>query len=525
MLTLSPGLRQKHISPEIRRAIDTQMRNAPPRVLDTDTGRFCNREAQISAFTKSTEYMELSSSTDPRSERIKDVVVTYFGYAMLSHRWDPTEPLLEDIQGGSVFELNSVVVIVKLQWFCKRAHDAGCRWAWSDTCCIDKKNNVELQQSIISMFVWYRYSAVTIVYLSDVLPGSNSVTLADSAWNERGWTVGEFLAPNRVLFYQKDWTLYRNDRSPNHKQSDAIMQELGHATRIDSESLVRFRPGVRDARKKLQWVSMRVTTEPEDTAYSLFGIFGITTLNVIYGEQQQNALGRLLQEIMAQSGDTSVLDWVGQSSEFNSCLPAEITSYNASPYIPPPLSEREMQESLSSLRNSVQSALNLYYRLSNMRAEFANRRLRLPCIAFRVTAIIQTRVLVQNQETLFTYDVKADGLRDLHITTRDELTQFSPASPSLRKFLLVRPWNRDLLELPDFKNHTEGEGERSSGANKSVRALRLVVRLGLHFLAFLLAQEWGEEYKRIASDRDNIGEVTDITSVHDRMDIKIVDIV
>jgi len=138
---------------------------------------------------------------------------------------------------------------------------------------------------------------------------------------------------------------------------------------------------------------------------------------------------------------------------------------------------------------------------------------------------MQTRVHVQNQETYFTYDVKAEGLRDVHITTRDELTQFSPASPSLRKFLLVRPWNRDLLELPDFRNYTEGEGERSSGANKSVRALRLVVRLGLHFLAFLLAQEWGEEYKRIASDRDNIGEVTDITSVHDRMDIKIVDIV
>ncbi|OJA19078.1 hypothetical protein AZE42_03750, partial [Rhizopogon vesiculosus] len=45
------------------------------------------------------------------------------------------------------------------------------------------------------MFVWYRHSALTIIYLSDVPPLSKPGALAKSAWNSRGWTVQEFLAP------------------------------------------------------------------------------------------------------------------------------------------------------------------------------------------------------------------------------------------------------------------------------------------------------------------------------------------
>jgi hypothetical protein len=65
-------------------------------------------------------------------------------------------------------------------------------------------------------------------------------------------------------------------------------------TGIDSQALVTFRPEMRGARKKLQWASTRVTTLQEDIAYSLFGIFSIH-LPVIYGDNKQNALGRLLQ--------------------------------------------------------------------------------------------------------------------------------------------------------------------------------------------------------------------------------------
>jgi hypothetical protein len=180
---------------------------------------------------------------------ITEVVATYFRCVMLSHRWDGKEPLLQDIQDKIVFMLNSLGGIVKLQKFCEIACDAGFRWAWSDTCCIDKTSHAELQESLNSMFIWYHQSALTIVYLSDVPPLSKSGALAKSEWNKRGWTFQEFVAPKVVLFYQADWTLYLDDHSPSHKQSAAIMEELESATGIDRQALVVFHPGMNGVRE------------------------------------------------------------------------------------------------------------------------------------------------------------------------------------------------------------------------------------------------------------------------------------
>ncbi|KIK37624.1 hypothetical protein CY34DRAFT_810161, partial [Suillus luteus UH-Slu-Lm8-n1] len=350
-------LRQQYLRPPqveraIRQVIDAQLENAPLRVLDTTTGLLCDREEQISVFKTSTEYKELLSSTitrsDFRARRIEEVVRRNLQYAMLSHRWEGREPLLQDIQGKSVYEpeLDSVSGMMKLRSFCETAREAGYNWAWSDTCCIDKNINVELQESVNSMFVWYHHSALTIVYLSDVPPSSKSGALAKSVWNTRGWTVQEFIAPTVILFYQNNWTLYLDDHTPNHKDSIAIMQELKNATGIDRSAVVAFRPSMNNAREKLHWASTRITTRQEDIAYSLFGIFGVR-LSVDYGEKQDKALGRLLQEIVARSGDITGLDWVGKSSDFNSCLPASIASYEAPPCKLPFLPEDEIQSSVS----------------------------------------------------------------------------------------------------------------------------------------------------------------------------------
>jgi hypothetical protein len=474
------------------------------------------------------------------------VVQMYFRSVMLSHRWEENEPLLFNIQGKDIYKLDPVGGIMKLQSFCKIARDAGYRWAWVDTCCIDQTNNVEVQRSVNSMFVWYRHSALTIVYLSDVPPSSQCGALAKSVWNERGWTVQEFLAPKIVLFYQSDWTLYLNDHSGNHKYSSAIMRELGDATGIDSAALVRFRPEMRNAREKLHWASTRVTTLQEDIAYSLFGIFGIH-LTVIYGENKHSALGRLLQEIIAQSGDITCLDWVGKPSEFNSCLPADITSYGAPPYALPPLSEVEMQMS-ASLRDAdgVELASKLYQTLDFLSApQFVSRRLRIHCISFAVTAVRRRRD--EDQKSASSFEVKADGLHDLLITTEDKLIQLLRARSSRQSFLLVRPWDRSLLQPPDWVDlpdvsDTEsvyewshpvsllhespvgplGENGLADRGSYS-RALQLIARLGQPFSALLLAQQPGGEYKRIASDQDIIAQLKDVTVVRD-MDIRTVEI-
>ncbi|KAG1793194.1 uncharacterized protein HD556DRAFT_525963 [Suillus plorans] len=546
-------LRQQYVCPSeaedaIQRAVWIELEYAPLRLLNTATGLLCDRAAQIHAFKTSAQYKELLSFTTKHSDlemdRIKQVVAAYFRCVLLSHRWEETEALLHDIRDKDVRELNGLGGIAKLQSFCEVARNSGYRWAWMDTCCIDKKSNTELQESVNSMFVWYRHSALTIVYLSDVPPSSQPGALARSVWNQRGWTFQEFVAPKVVLFYQKDWSLYLDDRSSNHKESPAIMKELEDATGIDARSLISFRPGMSDARQRLQWASSRVTTLQEDIAYSLFGIFGVH-LPVMYGEKKQNALGRLLQEIVARSGDITVLDWIGQPSEFNSCLPAYITSYATPPRTLPSLSEDEIQTTISSLRQNsmaVEFASELYDRLDNTSAaRFANCRLRLPCMAFRVTEVGLS--YDPSQETR--YEVKADGLCDLLVTTVQPIVQFSQTRPTQQAFVLVHPWDRSLLELPDFtdlQDDTENEGDywtppsspsddspRRSVVTHEVddlesRALRLAVRLGQPFGAFLLARQRGGEYKRVASDRDIIAQVKDVASVRDLMDVRTIEI-
>ncbi|KAG1870461.1 hypothetical protein C8R48DRAFT_698727 [Suillus tomentosus] len=183
---------------------------------------------------------------------------------------------------------------------------------------------------------------------------------------------------------------------------------------------------------------------------------------------------------------------------------------------------------------------------------FAAQRLHLPCIAFNVTEV--RRVRSPAPETHFTYGVKADGLHNLLITTDETLVQFWPARPTEQKFVLIRPWDRSLLELPDFAkppqsagrfeygHDTESEEDYGtppsspsddlSGAfpvkqevtDSESRALRLLVRLGQPFGAFLLAQQRSGEYKRIASDHDIIGQVNDVLSVGDSMDIRTIEI-
>ncbi|KAI5988566.1 hypothetical protein EDD15DRAFT_2172338, partial [Pisolithus albus] len=238
-------------------------------------------------------------------ELIHTEVPRHFQYVTLSHRWGAGEPSLRDIEGRKIYNMSALGGLGKLQGFLAVACGWGYSWAWSDTCCIDKHSSAEVQETIGSMFAWYRQSALTIVYLFDV-PDTGSI--GSSEWFRRGWTLQELLAPRTVLFYTRNWSLYKNLTSANHKEDAAVLAELARATGIAPWSLHYFSPGMDNARSRLQWASSRLTTRPEDIAYSLFGIFNLH-LPVLYGESAEHALGRLLTEIVSQSGDISVLDW------------------------------------------------------------------------------------------------------------------------------------------------------------------------------------------------------------------------
>ncbi|KAG1815431.1 hypothetical protein EV424DRAFT_1541026 [Suillus variegatus] len=139
------------------------------------------------------------------------------------------------------------------------------------------------------------------------------------------------------------------------KEFPAIIKELEDATGIDARALICFRPGMNNARQRLQWESSRITKLQEDIAYSLFGIFGFRYLQ--YTARRSGT----------RSGGSCRRLWLARATSLSS---------TGSDNLPSPI---------------------------------AVFRLHLPCTAFRVTEV--TLSYNPSQETRC--EVKADVLRDL----------------------------------------------------------------------------------------------------------------
>ncbi|KAI5994945.1 hypothetical protein F5J12DRAFT_410509 [Pisolithus orientalis] len=465
--------------------------NLPPRLLHTPTGVICNRDTQLSYFEGSAQYERLLSSASSLTRQqlqteIGSAVTDFFQIAMLSHRWGSGEPSLRDVEGKNIYDLRGTDGLEKLQKFCILALECHFEWAWSDTCCINAESSAELQEAVGSMFSWYRRSALTIVYLSNVPDGGS---FADCTWFERGWTLQELLASPAVLFYMNDpWSLYKNSDSANHKRDPAVLEELQNATGVAIQHLENFNPGVDDARTRLRWASGRKTTRPQDIAYSLFGIFNVH-LPVIYSEPAEHALGRLLAEIITRSGDVSVLDWVGVQSSFNSCLPA-----NLAPYRLMPQDRSTPNDPIRRNAPVLAKARELYSTLAALpRAGFVNSRLQLPSIIHKVTNISEQSFSTSSSH--YTYMIHASRLRPANITLSHQLSNKASA------YILVRPWDPKSLET-----QTESDDEA---------AWEQLERLRQPFNALLLEKLHHNEYKRIASDYMITAYVQDLASILD----------
>ena len=454
----------------------------PRRLLDTHNGRLCDRGSQVLHFKSSQEYEELVSlasalDTPTQTSHVRTVVAAYFRYVTLSHRWGNFEPSFRDIDGRTIYELILTDGLSKLQSFCLESSQHGYLWAWSDTCCIDKESSVESQEAIGSMFSWYRQSALTVVHLADVL---DTGTLTSSEWFKRGWTLQELLAPHTLLFFTRDWSLYR-DSSSNHKEDNAILSELEQATGIKSRYLTDFRPGVDDARSKLQWASTRFTTRPEDIAYSLFGVFGLH-LPVLYGESAENALGRLLAEVVSKSGDTSILDWVGQSSTFHSCFPATIVPYQTQVLSQLPLSDLTSPPNMGWIWSffTLRYVRNMHQVLSRLPlTQFINFRLILPCIVYCIKTIALTRV--DTSTSAHIHLIEATGLKPIEIALSHPLEN---VSGTVVPHVLIRPWHSKLLE---------------ASMTSDASAHRWITKMQRPFSALLLQELPQNEYRRVAS--------------------------
>ncbi|KAI6122094.1 hypothetical protein EV401DRAFT_1372754 [Pisolithus croceorrhizus] len=474
----------------IKKIVSETLETVPLRLFHTPTGVLCNRDLLLSHFERSPQYKELLSlvsTCDSQSSatQIRDAVVRFFQFATLSHRWGRGEPLLRDVEGACIYDMDGGDGLQKLQQFCTLALERGFSWAWSDTCCIDKDSSAELQEAIGSMFSWYRSSSLTLVHLCDV---SGTGSLADSVWFERGWTLQELLASRAILFYSYDWSLYKNRESANHKTDDALLEEVEEATGIAKEYLMDFHPGLDNARSRLHWASRRRTTRPEDIAYSLFGIFRVH-LAIFYGESVEHALGRLLAEIISGSGDVSVLDWVGEASSFNSCFPANLVPYQTVPRM------RHTPDDPAS-RNGLdpEKTQKLYSKLAGLpRAGFGNSKLTLPSIIHQVTA-----VRLQGSSTSpsgYTYSIRASGLTPLEVTLSVNLDK------SANRYILARPWHPKALP-------TQTTSDEDA-------VWELLQQLKQPFNALLLKKLPHNEYRRIASDCMITARPQDVNSILD----------
>ncbi|KAI9455960.1 hypothetical protein HD554DRAFT_2317619 [Boletus coccyginus] len=389
--------RKKYVTPSqaratIRSAVKQTQQDAPLVVIYTKTGRLCDQHERLDEFEADPKFMELISSMTTRLDhaRIREVVQEYFRYATFSHTWEGAEPLFHDVLHGSVHKLAESSTVLKLVMFCATVREAGFLWAWCDTCCINKADEV---------------GAPRIPDLDvpmGVVSDSDLGALEWSLWNTRAWTLQEFFASRVVCFYTEDWKPYLPDESVyNHKELSAIMAEMARATGTDVDVLLSLRPGSDNVQQKLCLAATRVATKQEDMAYSLFG----------------------------------------KVSDYNSCLPAGISVYRepATPYVPSPIEHDKMDGLVTKLRTSskvVESAMMLYDRVVILPSpRLFSRRLSLSCIMFPLTGSL----VPSGDSPQRVYHTAKSVFGTIEIKTTEDLS-------SLNNLVLVHPWLRCLLD-------------------------------------------------------------------------------
>jgi hypothetical protein len=219
-------------------------------------------------------------------------------YAIASHRWGVDEATYEDVKEK---RNESKDGYQKIQAFAQyvRENTSGLDWLWIDTCCIDKKNAVELSYAINSMFKWYRNAEVCFAHLAGIASLTQRSDIGSDEWFRRGWTLQELLAPRLVVFLTKDWEVIGNKGSSFQFYSGTdvgpdVVAEISNIVGIPERVLNDWGASLTiPVRDKIRWMEGRRTTQEEDIVYALFGIVGVM-LNVNYGEGEDNARNRVL---------------------------------------------------------------------------------------------------------------------------------------------------------------------------------------------------------------------------------------
>lgn len=223
-------------------------------------------------------------------------------YAILSHTWGSAaeevtyQEMVAPTRSESTLSKPGYHKIVQTCEIARTQYQL--RWAWIDTCCIDKSSSAELSEAINSMFRWYRDAFVCFAYLADM--DENPTSFQRSRWFTRGWTLQELIAPGDLVFFDGDW----NFRGTKSSMGSQISFATGIPAGVLENSIMLHDIPVA---VRLSWASKRETTRDEDLAYCLLGIFDVN-IPMLYGEGTK-AFMRLQEAILSQSADMSLFLW------------------------------------------------------------------------------------------------------------------------------------------------------------------------------------------------------------------------
>ena len=169
---------------------------------------------------------------------------------------------------------------------------------------------METARAINSMFAWYRSAALCLVYLDDVEHGAGGGRDAFrrrdrpelvSEWFERRWTLQELLAPGEGMeFYDRAWKRMGSKAE--------LVRELEGVTGIEGKYLTADADLCEaSVATRISWMAGRFTTEVEDVAYSMLGLFDVN-MEIHYGEGVKAFMG-LQRALMQESRDESLFAW------------------------------------------------------------------------------------------------------------------------------------------------------------------------------------------------------------------------
>lgn len=255
-------------------------------------------------------------------DMVEFTVQQFSQYAILSHTW------IRGIPGDVVYgdwttrELPiHAKGYQKVTQFCQvAAREHRVLLGWMDTVCINKESSTELDESIRSMYKWYKGAHVCVIYLAET---SVIDEIHRDSWFTRGWTLQELLASRNSKFYNREWHLLvpqnsisapafddpkfdsswkeiKLDRQADDTGLCNIPLELQYQvfkattiTRLELERFYEFIP----LSRTMQLAAHRQVTREEDSVYSLMGLLGVG-IPIAYGEGSASALQRLIREII-----------------------------------------------------------------------------------------------------------------------------------------------------------------------------------------------------------------------------------